>query len=100
MLAGDDAKPTDNENPNELRGAIFQNRYKEKDNQPDFSGMVTVKGEEYRIAGWLRTSKAGQQYTSIALTPQAEIDARKEARRQEEQSKLANDPDLNDDIPF
>ena len=45
-------------------GALFKNKDKvEGDSKPNFSGpFVNERGDEARIAVWLRTSKAGQPY--------------------------------------
>ena len=34
----------------ELSGVLFKNSYKEKDNQPDYTGECLVDGENYKIA--------------------------------------------------
>ena len=33
-------------------GALFKNNQKEKDTQPDMSGVLNVEGTEYRVAAW------------------------------------------------
>ena len=45
-------------------GALFKNKDKvEGDSKPNYSGpFVNERGDEARIAVWLRTSKAGQPY--------------------------------------
>jgi len=82
----------------DLKGAIFKNQYKSSEKQPDFTGKVTVKGEEYRISGWARKTRAGDDMMSIALTPQVEIDARR--RSKDEEQRKAAAADLDDEIPF
>lgn len=49
---------------NNMSGILFLNDKKTKDNQPDFTGKVTVQGVEYRLAGW---KKVGQNSKFISL---------------------------------
>ena len=53
---------------NNLRGALFKNDRKEKENQPDYTGNVEVEGTKYNMAGWMRQSKAGKPFMSISLS--------------------------------
>jgi hypothetical protein len=48
-------------------GAIFVNDRKEKDTHPDRAGSATIDGVEYWVSGWLRKSKDGQPYLSLAF---------------------------------
>jgi hypothetical protein len=50
-------------------GAIFVNDRKEKDTHPDRAGSATIDGVEYWVSGWLRKSKDGQPYLSLAFKP-------------------------------
>jgi hypothetical protein len=87
------------ENENELKGALFVNRYKTTENQPDYTGKCVIDGEEYRLAGWLRKARSsGNQFISLALTPQSQVDAHRRSRDEEERQKALED--TQDDIPF
>lgn len=51
-----------------LKGALFKNNYKEKDNQPDMRGDVRDEsGKQFRIAGWKRQDKNGNDYLSAQI---------------------------------
>ena len=50
-------------------GALFKNKDKETDKHPDYNGQINVGGEEYWLAAWLKKSKAGQPYMSLAVKP-------------------------------
>jgi hypothetical protein len=52
---------------NEGRGVLFVNDRKANDRQPDYKGKIQLDGIEYELAGWLRTSKAGNQFISVSL---------------------------------
>lgn len=91
-------------------GNIFVNKYKNRDNQPDFQGECMVGGQMYRIAGWQRTTRNGDDMMSLAFTTQEEYEAMKELRKQqrEDAQTIAKNTtkveggqdDFNDDIPF
>jgi uncharacterized protein (DUF736 family) len=49
-------------------GSLFINDNKENENQPDYTGKVNVEGTEHRIAGWKKTSKAGNTYLSLKVS--------------------------------
>jgi hypothetical protein len=73
----------------ELSGVLFKNSYKEKPNQPDYSGECLIDGETYKIAGWAKKSAAGNPYMSLAFSV-------KEEQRPTPDGKV----DLDDDLPF
>lgn len=51
-------------------GAIFRNRYKRHDRQPDYRGRAVVDGHEYLVSGWIKTSQRGEKYMTLAFTPE------------------------------
>jgi uncharacterized protein (DUF736 family) len=53
-------------------GALFKNDKKTKESQPDYKGNINVDGTEYWISAWIKTSRAGQKFMSLALTPKDE----------------------------
>lgn len=81
------------------RGALFKNDDKQSERHPDYKGQINVGGTEYWISAWLKTSKGGMKYMSLAVTP-------KQAR--EHKSGTANppartaapEPEFSDEIPF
>tara|TARA_R110000824_G_scaffold244235_2_gene432974 strand:+ start:1164 stop:1469 length:306 start_codon:yes stop_codon:yes gene_type:complete len=42
---------------NTNKGVLFPNSYKNKSNQPDVKGNINIKGEDFKLAGWIRTKK-------------------------------------------
>ena len=71
-------------------GAIFKNE-KKADNHPDYKGKINVKGEDFEISGWIKTSKDGKSFLSLKI--------------QEPYNKnnaVVNNPisDNNTDLPF
>ena len=53
-------------------GALFKNTKKQKDNHPDYTGTINVDGTEYQLAAWIKTSKAGKTYMSLAVSEKQE----------------------------
>lgn len=48
-------------------GALFVNSNKESEKHPDLNGSVLINGVEYWVSAWEKTSKAGDQYYSLAF---------------------------------
>jgi uncharacterized protein (DUF736 family) len=54
---------------NTNKGVLFKNQEKgEGDKKPDYTGKLNVNGKDYRLAGWLRESKSGTKFLSIAIS--------------------------------
>lgn len=51
----------------EMTGSLFVNQGKKKEKQPDFTGKMKIKGQEYNIAGWQRTGQSGLEFTSLKI---------------------------------
>jgi len=55
-----------------VSGALYPNERKTSDNHPDFTGPISVNGEEMRVAAWKREMKKGSEpgaeYLSLALS--------------------------------
>lgn len=71
-------------------GALFKNDRKQGAG-PDYKGDITVDGTAFWIAGWLKESKGGKKYMSLAVTP-------KEGTVVAKGSRPSKDDDL--DPPF
>ncbi|NBS68302.1 hypothetical protein EBT31_05225 [bacterium] len=54
---------------NTNKGVLFRNNEKgEGDKKPDYTGKLNVGGKDYRLAGWLRESKTGTKFLSVAVS--------------------------------
>lgn len=54
---------------NTNKGALFRDTEKaEGSKKPDYTGKLNVAGKDYRLAGWLRESKSGVKFLSIAIS--------------------------------
>jgi hypothetical protein len=57
------AKTFDNTN----RGVLFNERdKKETDKDRDYGGKINIEGREFWLSGWLKTSKKGLKFLSLA----------------------------------
>jgi uncharacterized protein (DUF736 family) len=78
--------------PKEGMGSLFkvmdENR---RENGPDYEGRVMVGGQEYRLAGWAKTSANGVRWLSLKAELPREAAPKPAAKKQ-------IDPD--EDIPF
>jgi hypothetical protein len=50
------------------RGALFREE-KQKETDRDYSGSINIGGTEYWLSGWVKTSKKGAKYLSLAVKP-------------------------------
>ena len=48
-------------------GALFSNKKKQSENHPDYTGKCMVNGESMELSAWVKTSKNGEKYMSIAF---------------------------------
>jgi uncharacterized protein (DUF736 family) len=77
-------------------GAIFKNDKKTSDNQPDYKGKIVVDNVEKQIALWLKTSKAGTKYFSVAIS-----DVKEYAPQTEQPAPAIEHKEfLQSDLPF
>ncbi len=73
-------------------GALFKNDRKETEKHPDYRGSLNVEGTEYWMSAWLKVSKKGDKYMSIAVS------AKDQNRAPNPQTAQADD--FDDPLPF
>ena len=56
-------------------GSLFKNTYKQKDNQPDYTGSGLIDGSEYRVSAWVKEGQRGK-FFSLSFTPKDETGER------------------------
>lgn len=81
-------------------GALFTNKKRTIATQPQYTGRININGAEFWLSAWLKTSKAGEQFMSLAVTPaepQAPVDQTPVLNFG---NMTANPADIDQDIPF
>lgn len=53
-------------------GSLFRNDDKQGDSHPDYKGQAEVNGVAMWMSAWLKTSKGGKKYMSLAFKPKVE----------------------------
>ena len=71
-------------------GALFANNNRKTDKHPTHSGTINVGGQEYWLSAWVKESKAGRRFFSLAVKP-------KEAQPERKQAEPEG---FDDSIPF
>ena len=56
----------------EMSGSLFVNTKKETDNHPDRNGSALIDGVEYWVSGWIKETKSGDKWMSLAFKPKTE----------------------------
>ena len=52
----------------DMTGVLFRVSKKKSERSPDYTGNVVIGGEKYRLAGWLKMSRKGDEYLSLAVS--------------------------------
>lgn len=65
----------------DMRGALFREEDKKSEKAPDYRGNVTINGTKFKLAGWVRESKAGKKFLSLQV--EADDGRRGGARQQD-----------------
>jgi hypothetical protein len=52
----------------DMSGTLSKNDRKEKDAHPDYRGTLTIRGEKFRLSGWIKNSENGK-FLSLAVRP-------------------------------
>jgi len=74
----------------EMRGVLFRNDKKSPgDKKPNFTGKITIRGQEFRLSAWINIARTGSKYLSLAAT----------MRDNGRQVELADDSDLDEALP-
>ena len=86
---------------NTNRGTLFKAKEKKSEKSPDYTGTINVNGVEMRLSAWLKESKAGMKYFSLAVSEKIDqYQSTSNARPRSEGRTDGNASHVDDDIPF
>jgi uncharacterized protein (DUF736 family) len=88
---------------NNLTGALFRNKRKDSEKQPDYRGTAEIDHTEYWVSGWTKKDRNGDSYMSLAFQEKEERTnpkTREPVRQTRSQQRDTGFDDMNDDVPF
>ena len=75
----------------ENSGAIFKNNYKKAETHPDYKGKMNVDGKDKEVALWVRETKNGEKFFSMAIS---------EPNKPQPVAEELTKTEVDDDLPF
>lgn len=84
----------------ELSGSLFRNDRKEQPNHPDYRGDCLIDGVAYWASGWIKETRNGDKFLSMAYTRKADKDQPEQFSNYSKPTPAPTFDDLGDDIPF
>ena len=82
---------------NNLRGALFKNNKRTEERQPEYTGNCEINGEEFWVSAWVKESKNGQKFFSMAYTPKEQ---KVTPSVTPVTSNVTTETSVDDEIPF
>ncbi len=80
-------------------GALFKNTRRTNDRQPEFTGKLNIRGEEFYVSGWKKPREGADPFISLAVESKADVEAKKAARAGGNAASPQKAP-LDDAVPF
>lgn len=84
---------------NRNRGVLFKNLDKDEDRHPDYKGSINMDGKDFWLSAWLRESKKGNKYMSLAVKPKLASDRGSPPTGGRNDPRQARD-EFDSDLPF
>lgn len=75
-------------------GAIFRNKDKKTEKSPDYTGSITLNGQEIKLSCWLATSQNGMKYFQVR------VNTNTQGEKREQKHDNPHDDFINDDVPW
>lgn len=79
---------------------LFQNKFKEKENQPDFAGKAMVDGVMKDVSLWIKQTRAGEDYFSGIIKKEWVAPNQGQNKNAPKSSYRAPRPSAYSDDPF
>ena len=62
----------------DMTGALFREAEKKSDRHPDYRGKLTIRREVFRVSGWVKETRDGKKYLSLAVSEDQGAGGRRE----------------------
>lgn len=82
---------------NTNKGFLFKDEKKTNERAPDYTGTINLLGKDYRLSAWVRQSKAGKKFLSLAITSPALTPKKEEKPAEPLETTMMDDLDS---LPF
>ena len=56
---------------NTNKGVLFKDEKRTNERAPEYTGTINVRGMDYKISAWIKESKAGKRFLSLAISSPA-----------------------------
>lgn len=83
---------------NDMTATLFKNKKKESEKHPDRTGTAKINGVDYWMSGWVKQTKDGEQFLSMAFKLK---ESKQESKPTQSYSKKDDNNDgFDSDLPF
>lgn len=80
---------------NTNKGVLFRDENRKNDRSPEYTGTINVRGDDFKLSAWIRESKNGKKFLSLALTAPMPSKKKEEPEKPFEATMFEGD-----DLPF
>ena len=87
----------DNFEIKDMSGSLFRANDKPSDKHPDYTGKAKINGSLLRVSAWLKESKSGTKYLSLAFSEPRE---QAPSSNDKPAAKPNSFADMKEDLPF
>ena len=81
---------------NTNRGGLFKNKRKTKENHPNLTGRINIRGTEYWLSGWTKKDRNGDAYISLSVGDECE----QQPAKGKSVDPQAGFEQFDEDVPF
>lgn len=79
------------------RGVLFKDEKRTNERAPEYTGTINFLGKDYKLSAWIRESKTGKKFFSLAITSPALSPKKVEKPAEPLETTMMDDVD---ELPF